>query len=86
MATQKQLESAAAKLGAEIDTDFSEHSYTLWSPSGFTWSETGTHAVARQFRNEGQSWKPEARQWLVEVMADGLQTCEQVDCDICNEN
>lgn len=88
MATKKQFESELHKWNGVAETgDRADLDYVIyvWSPPGKVWVSTHCHVICRQFCNGSESWKPDAYAELIEEMRDGLEQCENEECEHCNE-
>lgn len=55
------------------------------TPKGKVFTGNGCHTIVVAFSNHSQSWKPTARDEVVETLSYGVENCEIEDCDVCEE-
>lgn len=87
MASKKQFENELARhQGATLDQETIQFDFHVDAPRGFVWKASGCHCLTAPHANEqGQSWKREAYDDLIDRMKMGLEPCGDADCQICNE-
>jgi hypothetical protein len=86
--TRKQFIDALAKYpGVTLDTlSEGDGNIQIDTPKGKVFKAKGCHTIVEPFTNfHGHSWKPQAHAAVIESLRHGLEDCEEIDCDICEE-
>lgn len=73
----------AEELGAEIEYDRENGHLAAFSPAGKKFVASDCHSCCHDF--ERGPWANEMIDALIEDLEDGLEECDQTDCDICGE-
>ncbi len=85
--TEKTFRKEVSDRGAEIDgQSFGNGTLNIDAPAGHVWAANGCHTICVVFENFiGQSWKTKAFDEAHELMAYGLEVCDDPNCDVCDE-
>lgn len=85
--TRQQFMAIVAKYpGVTLDLESERDGDTLIldSAAGKKFAANDCHSLVEQYRNDGQSWKPEVYAMLAKSLRCGLRDCTDGECDTCH--
>lgn len=88
MTNQQKIKKLAKELGATIEdaSGGTTYTYNIDAPHGYTWAaDGGLHCIVAWCYRGDKSWCDEMWADALERMQCGIEKCDEIDCEMCDE-